>query len=948
MAVTTNRRVNTPSGMREFRVPPNHKKMLGLVRSNEPIKAVFAELEASSDVFDRSSGAGASALAMKFASHILTGGVVDLASTRHLVGEVERSFKDNVVDLLDKFNVLGESKGRQAVGNSSSIADDMISYNANMAYKVNMDVDDGKIRRNMVRATSRGGGYGLTVVDMRDPQGAITISPMDMVESEARSELDVIIMHLANSNGITKGKVLGYKNPVDYVSAPIYTKKEQVKTSGLSDEARLALEDARIERESEREILFSNDKYKGKTPEEIANLKAIELQEAEIANAANDAFHDVFKYINEKIYKHAEDKSQEQLKKYGTTSVDEDGNRHPYAVKKSANHDGNVLLEDAVRVPRAGNYFFEKGYSSDGSHSSAKAYHETMTEIKDYMADKHPKADFNTFAALHLDSQEKMGYFKALTTTNPALASNENCAPDMLFPIVNMEGSLFGVQRVSDDNYNKKNPKKNLKGTQLTEEEVFMPIANGFTKDTEVVVIGEGKATVESTAIALFGADYKNIQNLAVIAAIDSNNLKKIAPKLNDLYEQQFGVKKDLHYVVAIDNDLKSIDPFGRHRSFRTRDDFEKDAVNERGAILTKVPANAGLGVYNHLSETPDFKASFITVPSKYNQHENPLNVQDKHLTARQDWPDINDAIVGYGLEKTREILAPQIKAAAFDVVSNNTADNTATVSVKMDSYNATATDFAIQAAFKELSPAQAETLNDTRQDAQILHLALKNKEFRDFVSDYVTEVEQSNPAHYKPFANLRESFVGADLATNMENSLSMKQRSDIIFMMAGVQLNSPEIGGSLQTLNAKVQDLANGPLGQKYPEHIGLMAHGVDRFMQVKNGADVFNATYEDFRQTNFAAIDILSSTYFDHAAKSFERSGLPGADEYAKRSANIKDNVYDTLRRRIDPEITALQIPRDNDPVAAKVEPLVATSSPEPQKVEPAKVDDSPSMDM
>ena len=267
MAVTTNRRVNTPSGMREFRVPPNHTKMLGLVRSNEPIKAVFAELEASSDVFDRNSGAGASALAMKFASHILTGGVVDVASTRHLVSEVERSFKDNIVDLLEKFNVLGESKGRQAVGNSSSIADDMISYNANMAYKVNMDADDGKIRRNIVRATSRGGGYGVTVVDMRDPQGAVTISPMDMVESEARSELDVIIMHLANSNGITKGKVLGYKNPVDYISAPIYTKREQVKTSGLSDEAKLALENARIERESEREILFSNDKYKGKTPE---------------------------------------------------------------------------------------------------------------------------------------------------------------------------------------------------------------------------------------------------------------------------------------------------------------------------------------------------------------------------------------------------------------------------------------------------------------------------------------------------------------------------------------------------------------------------------------------------------------------------------------------------------------------------------------------------------
>ncbi|MBO6224514.1 MAG: hypothetical protein J6N72_03535, partial [Psychrobacter sp.] len=631
----------------------------------------------------------------------------------------------------------------------------MINQNANMAYKVDMNINEGKLKKSIVKATSRGGGYGLTIVDMRNPSNALTIKPMEMVEKEARAELDMVVMHLANAKGITRGPVGGLSKPHDYVAAPIYTKKEQIKTQALSDEARLDLEAARLERLSERDILFSNDKYKGMTPEEIAQAKAAELQEAEAKNAANEAFHGVFGYVNEKIYSHAAEKSEAQLKKYGSPAVDEDGNRHPYAVKKSANHSGAVLLEDAVRVPRSGNYFFEKGYSSDGTHSTAKAYHETMTEIKEYMAEKHPSVDFNLFAQMHLDSQDSMGYFKALTTINPALASNENCAPDMLFPIVNMNGDLHGVQRVSDDNYSKKDQtKKSLKGTRLTEDDVFMPIGRGFTKETEVVVIGEGRVTAESMAVALFGKDFKSIPNLAVIAAVDSNNLKKIAPNINDLYEQEFGIKKDLRHVIAIDNDIKGIDPFGRYNSFRTRDDFEKGAVNEYNARLTHVPNNAGLGVYEHLSALPDYKAAFITVPSKYNQEEAKLNVLDKHLTARHTVPDINDVIVLYGLDKAREILGPQIKTAALDVTLSNDASNRHTVAVKMDSYDATAADFAIQAAFKELSPLQADKLLETRQDAQVLHLALKNKDFRDFVSDYVTEVEQSNPSYYKPFAN--------------------------------------------------------------------------------------------------------------------------------------------------------------------------------------------------
>ena len=196
-----------------------------------------------------------------------------------------------------------------------------------------------------------------------------------------------------------------------------------------------------------------------------------------------------------------------------------------------------------------------------------------------------------------------------------------------------------------------------------------------------------------------------------------------------------------------------------------------------------------------------------------------------------------------------------------------------------------------------------------------------------------MTEVEQSNPTHYKPFGELIDSFVGADLATNMENSLSLSQRSDIVVMLAAAQLNSPEIDGNLKNLNVNIKELAEGPMGKKHPEQIGLMAHGIERFLEIKNVPDMLNKVFSDFRQTNFSSVDMLSSTYFGHAAKSFERSGLPGSVS-AKKSADIKDNIYDTLRRRVDPEIIAMQISPDADPVPAKLEPLVQTHTQQPQK--------------
>lgn len=439
MADTKSRRVNTRSGLREFRMPVGYQKVLGLVRSTDTLSTLHTQLEASSDIFNRKSGAGVSALAMKLASHTLSGGVADLNSTRHLVGEIERDLRDTIAGVLDSYGVVGENRKGMNAGNTTSIAEDMIRQNPNIPYSVELNINEGKLKKGVIRATSRAGGYGLTVTDMRNHSDSTTVEPMKMIESEANAELSAIVSGLSSSNGIVKGHVGGIRGIYDYVAAPIYTHPDQVKKSTLSDEAKADIEMARAERMAEREILFANDKYKGLTPEEIEELKIAEAEAAELELAANAAVDSVFAFVNEKIYNHAKEKSQAQLQKYGTTSVDEDGVHHPYTVRKSANHNGAVLLDDAVRVPRSGNYFFEKGYADDGSHYPARAYDEALKEIKQFMAEKHPTVDFDVFAEKNLDTNS-MGYFRALTTTNPALASNENCATEMLFPVPRKHG----------------------------------------------------------------------------------------------------------------------------------------------------------------------------------------------------------------------------------------------------------------------------------------------------------------------------------------------------------------------------------------------------------------------------------------------------------------------------------------------------------------------------
>lgn len=944
----TAKRVHTASGLREFRLPKKYNRVLGLIRSTNDVNNTFAQLEASSSVFDRKSGAGVSALAMKLAGHILTGGAIDQGSTRKLVTEVETEFRSNVQGILDQFSAVGSARK----------ADEYIQANPNLTVKDELDLSDGKPGNKKLRVTSRGGAYSITVSSMKTQQSE-SIEPMKMVEAAARLDLEMIVNTLAAKQRSIKGKVGGLQGTFEYVAAPIYHTPEQKKNPTLNADELAKIQAARNERAAEQDALFVNDRYKGMTPQEIADLQRADEEAAKVKMANQAAFDDVYKHINSKIYNHAHEHSLKNAEKFGSTALDEEGKMHPYAIKKSKNHDGAMLLENAVRVPKAGNYFFQKGYDEHGQHNPQVAHSKSIAEIQDYIKDNHPTVDPEAFAKEHLGfGSHEMGYFKALVSLNPSLPSKEDTAPDMLIPITNMKGDLLGVQKIADDSYahSKNKVKSSMMGTRLTQDNVFMNIGNPITKDAEVILVGEGAATADSLAVTMFGQSYKTLENVAVIAAIDSNNMKKITPKLDEMFKEAFGVDRNLRKILAIDNDMKhSIDPFGRSNVVRTREPFEDKERNSRGALYVPVPDNAGLKVYSELSKLPALNASFITVPSQYNQQEPKRAVHDRELTAQHELPDINDIVSTYGLARAREILAPQINAAAFEVKYDDNPEAKFTLSAKMGRVDATVADMAIKAAFEELSPNQQLFLEDAREDAKRLHLAFKNKDFRDFVSDFVADVETSNPELYKPLTGLRQSFEAVGQANNMNNAISDEQRQQVIFMLASVHMASPEINGDLKELGNTIKAMANGPIGQKHPEHIGMMVNGIDAFLQIPGGDRPFKQVYEDFRQTNFAAVDMISRTYHDFAGKAFAKSGIEGAEYHLQRAEDIKNNVYDTIRRRVDPEIIAQQI-SDRPKMAAVEGALGFTDSngnplaaePTQATTAPRKDDDSPSMGM
>src|SRR5699024_1347278 len=157
----------------------------------------------------------------------------------------------------------------------------------------------------------------------------------------------------------------------------------------------------------------------------------------------------------------------------------------------------------------------------------------------------------------HLSASGKMDYFAALCKLNTA--KSENAPTHLLLPYTNIAGKIFGAQVISYDDYSldKGKVKTTMKGIQIAEEKLSINLGTPIHAGTKLVVTAEGAATADSLAILLFGPDYKNIKELSVIAAISSDNQKKVTSALNDDFKQEFGAKHDLSIIAAIDNDME-------------------------------------------------------------------------------------------------------------------------------------------------------------------------------------------------------------------------------------------------------------------------------------------------------------------------------------------------------------------------------------------------------
>ena len=77
-------------------------------------------------------------------------------------------------------------------------------------------------------------------------------------------------------------------------------------------------------------------------------------------------------------------------------------------------------------------------------------------------------------------------------------------------------------------------------------------------------------------------------------------------------------------------------------------------------------------------------------------------------------------------------------------------------------------------------------------------------------------------------------------------------------------------------------------------------MIHAVNSAINSKDGADKLNTVYGDYMKDTVVAMDMLSKHYFSYSQE----------PEHQAKSKMLAHDIVDTVRRRIDPEIIAMQI--------------------------------------
>ena len=829
---------------------------------------------------------GREILAADIVMHTATGGVPNRQSTSHYASNLQLEVESRITNFLSNIGVRDVDKALSDVLNAGP-----------GIHEGSWDMLNSRngVDKNGAYFTVQDAGFRVSVTphDSRAPE---TIKPLWDIRDERFQQVAAMMSGLETKYGTEFGKVSGQKELMTYIPIPVAKEMNLENQQKTKDSLNMS---APVDNQEQYRL----------NQERLA-LLALQRDEANrISKIEKHAFHDVFTHISNKIVHDAIEHSTENAKKWGNTSVDENGLPHPYAVKKSDNHEGNLLLSNGVRIPAAGNYWYRQGHQN------------SLAELKDYVNKNHPDIDYNKFAVEHLGASGKMDYFAALCKLNTA--KSENAPTHLLLPYTNIAGKIFGAQVISYDDYSldKGKVKTTMKGIQIAEEKLSINLGTPIHAGTKLVVTAEGAATADSLAILLFGRDYKNIKELSVIAAISSDNQKKVTSALNDDFKQEFGAKHDLSIIAAIDNDMEKsrINPLARLSYERTRRDFEKGDTNDRNAGYSKLVANAGLEVFKELRAQGVEGVSFITPPSYANQVLSEGNVQNKEYAANHDVVDLNDMIKFYGVEKSREILLAQINALPLDMTRNEQG-SVVSVEPKSNAYDNTARDFAIgnalanhppqQEAFvkamMDYSPAQNEFRAESQQLAKALHEVMSDKSLRTFVADYVAEVDKNHPNHYDHLTLLRESLAVVHNSVSMDKEARPEDKQMFMTIMLGVHLNDKNIGGDLEKLGIALKEMAanpsmaGGPTSSQNPAYMSSMIHAVNSAINSKDGTDKLNTVYGDYMKDTVVAMDMLSKHYFSYSQE----------PEHQAKSKMLAHDIVDTVRRRIDPEIIAMQI--------------------------------------
>ena len=839
-------------------------------------------------------------IAAKLLEHALDGRALTVEHTKYILPQAIGDVEQNCVGFAIKMGVW----------NADGWAKDRINGQAAPTEYVDTTNSRNSIDKNGAKFKVMDNVHYWQITPMNNYSDKASIYPAREARDAAVNNVVQKLFALEREQGKKFGKSAGQQNESYYVAVPVVNEPTPKDINNLNSPMAVAADDYQA---------INQQEAQKRAEERVANAESKRL----IEEAQVKVFDTVYQYIANTVVYDAMTASHENALKYGSAAVDENGKHHPYVEKKSENHDGTKLLSNSgIRIPAAGNHYYRLGYDAG------------LDEVKSFIKTQFPEVNADQFANEHLSNGS---YFKTLATINSHLS--ENAPTHLIIPFQDINGDILGGQVIADDKYARKNGNKTLmKSVKVTENELFMNLGAPVSENTKVVIGAEGAATAESLAIALLGPDYAKNPEIAVIAFVTADNLKRGLPTFIDSFKETYGQDKELQSVVAIDsdNDKSTINPNAKLSYERTRTPSERGATNSRGATLARVARNAGLDVFQSLREQ-SVDAHFITVPSMYNQRESEFNIKNKDHAAFLDVTDFNDMISTYGVSKSRELLQPQIKAMQLGI---NYDEPVIKINPTPTAFENSIKDFAIGDALRnypkhqeefvkavtEMAPAQKTFQEQTHSLANHLHGLFKDKDFRMFVNDYVSEAQKSNPPHYETLNHLRQALGVVHLSPTMNDTAGNDIKNNFMSTLLSIHLNDPKIGNKLDAFADSVNSVAMklqerndiNPASNVY------MAQMVDAAIKLRSmgdsGSKMMDQVYNSYAVKVRPAIIKIGSYYLTHSSDATDHD----------LSQRLKLDERDHYKRTVDPDVIAMQIPKE--PKEPEQKPKPDDNSPSP----------------